>query len=70
MQYMALLKSADIDSGKRELEKIKMLSSHLHIAKTNQVFESEGLIYFRFDYSWYTVEEILNVHLRLDKSYL
>lgn len=67
---MALLKSADIDSGKRELEKIKMLSSHPHVATVNQVFESEGLMYFRFDYSRYTLEEILNVHMRLDESHL
>ncbi|KAF1363096.1 hypothetical protein EJ07DRAFT_163018 [Lizonia empirigonia] len=57
---MALLRSTDIHSGKRELEKIKTLSSHPHIATINQIFESEGLMYFRFDYSRFTLEEILN----------
>lgn len=67
---MALLKSVDIDSGKQELEKLKMLSNHSHVATINQVFESEELMYFRFDYSRFTLEEILNVHLRLDESHL
>ncbi|KAF3032317.1 hypothetical protein E8E12_001441 [Didymella heteroderae] len=67
---MALLKSVDIDSGKRELEKLKMLSNHSHVATINQVFESGDLMYFRFDYSRFTLEEILNVHLRLDESHL
>jgi hypothetical protein len=67
---MALLKSVQIESGKRELEKLKMLSNHLHVATINQVFESGELMYFRFDYSRFTLEEILNVHLRLDESHL
>lgn len=67
---MALLKSVDIHSGKQELEKLKMLSNHSHVATINQVFESEELMYFRFDYSRFTLEEILNVHLRLDESHL
>jgi hypothetical protein len=67
---MTLLKSADVDSGKRELEKLKMLSNHPHVTTVKQVFESGGLMYFRFDYSRFTLEEILNVHLRLDESHL
>lgn len=67
---MALLKSVDINSGKRELEKLKLLSNHSHVATINQVFESGDLMYFRFDFSRFTLEEILNVHLSLDESHL
>lgn len=67
---MTLVKSVDIESGRQELEKIKKLSNHPHVATIGQVFESDQLMYFRFEYSRFTLEEILNVHLCLDESHL
>lgn len=67
---MALVKSVDVDSGQRELEKTKNLSNHPHVATISQVFESEQLMFFRFEYTRFTLEEILNVHLCLDETHL
>jgi serine/threonine protein kinase len=67
---MVLVKRVDIESGRGELEKIKKLSNHPHIATISQVFESEQSMFFRFEYSRFTLEEILNVHLCLDESHL
>ena len=67
---MVMVKSMEIETGRRELEKIRKLSSHPHVATINQVFESETSMFFRFEYARYTLEEVLNVHLCLDESHI
>ena len=67
---MAIVKSVEIESGRRELEKIKKLSNHPHVATVNQVFESDKSMFFRFEYSRCTLEEVLNVHLCLDECHI
>ncbi|UPX14881.1 stress-activated protein kinase signaling cascade [Ascochyta rabiei] len=67
---MAIVKSVEIEPGRRELEKIRKLSPHPHVATINQVFESDTSMFFKFEYSRFTLEEVLNVHLSLDESHV
>lgn len=66
---ISMLKRMEIEAGKRHLEMVKLLH-HSNIAKLESVFEQENHIYFQFEYSRFTLEEVLHVHLRFDESHI
>jgi hypothetical protein len=67
---MAIVKEVEIESGRQELEKIKKISDHRHVSTIKQIFESENSLFFRFEYSRFTLEEVLNVHLCLEEIHI
>jgi serine/threonine protein kinase len=66
---MTILRKMELDTGRRHLEKVKLLV-HSNIAKLEDVFEDDSSLYFRFEYSRFTLEEVLSVHLRLEESHI
>jgi serine/threonine protein kinase len=66
---MTMLRKSELEVGRQLLEKMKLLA-HPSISKLEDVFEDKSSLYFCFEYSRFTLEEILNVHLRLDESHI
>jgi serine/threonine protein kinase len=66
---LTMLRKSELEAGRQLLEKVKLLA-HPSISKLEDVFEDKTSLYFRFEYSRFTLEEILNVHLRLDESHI
>jgi serine/threonine protein kinase len=58
------------DAGRRQLEMLKRLTDHPHLTTIKQAFETEGSIFFQLEYSRYTLEEVLNVHTRLEDPHI
>jgi serine/threonine protein kinase len=64
---MVMLRKTELDAGQRQYEKVKLLA-HPNIANLEEVFEGDSSFYFRYEYSRFTLEEVLNVHLRFEES--
>ena len=67
---LVIIKKVNPSSGRMELEKMKKISDHPHVATIKQVFESNESILFQFEYTRYTLEELLNVHISLKESHI
>ncbi|EUC27542.1 hypothetical protein COCCADRAFT_111405 [Bipolaris zeicola 26-R-13] len=60
--HLVIIKEVNPDTGKTELEKVKTISDHPHVATIKRVFESRTSLLFQYDYTRFTLEEVLNVH--------
>ena len=66
---LTMLRQMKLDSGRKHLDKVKPLI-HPNILKLEDMFEHEDSLYFRFEYSRFTLEEVLNVHIRLEEPHI
>ncbi|KAA8613256.1 Pkinase domain containing protein [Pyrenophora tritici-repentis] len=67
---LVLVKEMTIQAGRDELEKMKKLSDHPHVSTIRQAFETESSLFLQLEYSRYTLEEVLNVHTRLEEPHI
>jgi serine/threonine protein kinase len=65
-----MVKKNNVEAGRRELEKVTKISDHPNVATIKQAFESEGSLFFQFEYTRFTLEEVLNVHSCLRESHI
>lgn len=66
---LTMLRKMDLNPGREYLKKVKLLAHH-NIAKLEDIFEDESFLYFRFEYSRFTLEEVLNVHIHLKEPHI
>ena len=69
-RQLVMVRELANDAGRRQLEMLKRLSDHPHLSTIKQAFETEGSIFFQLEYSRYTLEEVLNVHTRLEDPHI
>lgn len=67
---LVMIKEIASIAGRRQLEMSKKLSEHSHVSTIQKAFEAENLIYVQLEYSKYTLEEILNVHICLEEAHI
>lgn len=67
---LVMVKKVTPEGGKGEFERTSLLSPHLNVASLKQCFEMEDIWYMEYDYSRFTLEEVLNVHMRLEESHI
>lgn len=67
---LVMVKEVNLEEGQTELDKITKLSDHPHVATIKQVFEFEHALYFQVEYARYTLEEVLNVHNKLEEPHI
>lgn len=68
--HLVIIKEVNPDIGKTELEKVKTISDHPHVATIKRVFESRTSLLFQYDYTRFTLEEVLNVHTFLKEPHI
>jgi hypothetical protein len=66
---MIMLKTMNLATGKRILEKTKLLK-HTNIAQVIDTLEENGKLSLMFEYIRFTLEEVLNVHMPLDEPHI
>lgn len=66
---LVMTKKVDPERGRRVTEKLQLLS-HSNIANVKQIFIYDSLMHLEFDYTRFTLEEMLNVHLHLDEPHI
>jgi hypothetical protein len=64
---LVMVKKVDAETGRKALEKAQLLGQS-NLASIAEVFHHESVYYLGFDYLRITLEEVLNVHARLDES--
>ena len=69
-RQLVLIKETPIQTGRDELEKVKKLSNHLHVSTIIQAFQTETSLFLQLEYSRYTLEEVLNVHICLEELHI
>jgi hypothetical protein len=57
-------------AGERVLDHVSDITRHPNIAMVTQAFETDEFQYLQYDYSRITLEEVLNVHLRLEETHI
>jgi hypothetical protein len=57
-------------TGKEVMDKLSPISNHPNVATVKQCFEMKDLWYLQYEYSRFTLEEVLNVHLHLEESHI
>jgi serine/threonine protein kinase len=67
---MVMVKKVDHDTGQKELEKVKKISDHPNVTTIKQVFESHNSLLFQYEYTRFTLEEVLNVHMFLKETHI
>jgi hypothetical protein len=67
---LVMVKKTTPEAGRREFDCTSSVSIHPNVATLRQCFEMEEFWYMQYDYSRFTLEEVLNVHLRLDESHI
>jgi serine/threonine protein kinase len=67
---LVMVKKTTPEAGRREYDLTSSLSTHPNVATLRQCFEMEDFWYMQYDYSRFTLEEVLNVHLRLEESHI
>lgn len=67
---LALVTKLETHAGRQELEKVTKLSDHPNVATVKEVFEAEGSLFFQYDYTRFTLEEVLNVHSYLEEMHI
>lgn len=58
------------EDGKSELRKVQRFLNHPNVTMIRQVFTMESFMYFRYDYTRYTLEEVLCVHRKFGESHI
>jgi hypothetical protein len=66
---LMMVRKMDLDAGRQHLKKVKPLA-HPNIAKLEDLFEDDHSLYFRFEYSRFTLGEVLNVHLHFEEPHI
>ena len=66
---LSMVEKIDLKTGREELEKIKLLD-HPNIATLQAAYDDDSFLYLQYDYRRYTLEEMLNVHVRFDECYI
>ncbi|EMD95303.1 hypothetical protein COCC4DRAFT_150606 [Bipolaris maydis ATCC 48331] len=67
---LVIIKEVNREAGHAELEKLKKISDHPNVATIKQVFESKTSVLFQYEYTRFTLEEVLNVHTVLKESHI
>lgn len=66
LERLVMVKRVDKETGRRIIEKWKLLD-HPNIANVQEAFHHGSYMYLEYDFTRFTLEEILNVHLNLDE---
>jgi serine/threonine protein kinase len=69
-RQLVMVRELAIEAGRRQLEMLKRLSDHPHVSTIKQAFETNDSIFFQLEYSRYTLEEVLSVHICLEESHI
>ncbi|KAL6167172.1 hypothetical protein ACJQWK_06617 [Exserohilum turcicum] len=67
---LVIVKKVNREVGHAELEKLKKISDHPNVATIKQVFESKTFLHFQYEYTRFTLEEVLNVHIVLKEPHI
>jgi serine/threonine protein kinase len=69
-RQLVMVKEVAVEAGHRQLGMLKRLSDHPHVSAVKQAFETDDSLFFQLEYSRYTLEEVLNVHTRLEEPHI
>ena len=67
---VSMIKRVRQEDGKGELRKVQRFMDHPNVTMIKQVFTVDDSMYFKYDYTRYSLEEVLCVHRKLGELHI